>query len=582
MVVNNMVIKELDDNITSHDNDFKSYNIKKNLLWDRRSDFMSRSYPIKVWSNNQITQIECNEDENLLDAIRRQGIPYYSDCGGRGTCGKCKIKMLNGIADLGPEEIRRLSEQEQRGGYHLACRTYPKGELEIELAAYDERLEAVVYAKDIKPYDPLNQSLVEEYAVAIDLGTTTLAFQLVNCQTGVMIASLSSINPQRRLGADVISRIKASNDSRREQLRQLIHEALLDGIDQLRKEASVPAEKLRHITIAGNTTMIHLLMGYSCEELGKYPFQPAHIGIIQKEFSEFFEEVRRQRSSHKEENAVDDMIRAKVTTLPGISAFVGGDIVAGLGVCGFDHSKEICLFLDLGTNGELAIGNRERLLVTSTAAGPAFEGGNISIGMGSVPGAINKITMREGRIYPETIGGQKPIGICGTGVIELCSELLKTGIIDATGLLREDYFEEGFLIDQEAEKQLRFLQRDIRELQLAKAAIRAGIELLIKSFGCTYGEIDRVYLAGGFGYVLPVKKSVHIGLLPEQLEEKMVAIGNSSLAGAIRYTMDPDFPARLDKLVGMAQEIHISNQEDFQELYIRFMNFTSSEDETLE
>ena len=248
-------------------------------------------------------------------------------------------------------------------------------------------------------------------------------------------------------------------------------------------------------------------------------------------------------------------------------------------MCGFDVNKEICLFLDLGTNGELAIGNRERLLVTSTAAGPAFEGGNISIGMGSVPGAISKITSREGKLYPETIGGKKPIGICGTGVIELCSELLKNGIMDHTGLLQSDYFDEGYPIDQEDGKQLRFLQKDIRELQLAKAAIRAGIELLIKSYGCTYEAISKVYLAGGFGFVLPIEKSVHIGLLPKQLEKRMVAIGNSSLAGAVRYTIDPDFPARLDKLAGMAQEIHIANQEEFQELYIQHMNFTTDEDE---
>lgn len=541
---------------------------------------MSRSQPIKVWRKNQIAQIECNGDESLLDAMRRQGIPYYSDCGGRGTCGKCRIRIINGIAEPGAEDIRRLSEQERREGYGLACRIFPKDELEIELADYDESLEVVVSVKNPLPNSSYHRIIDGGYAIAVDLGTTTLAIQLMNCQTGIIMASQSSMNPQRRLGADVISRMKASNDGKSEQLRQLILEALLEGIDQLREDASVPEEKLRHITIAGNTTMIHLLMGYSCEALGRYPFLPVHIGEIKKEFSEFFGEVWRQRNSQREE-AVDETIRAEVTVLPGISAFVGSDIVAGLGLCEFDLNKEISLFLDLGTNGELALGNKDRLLVTSTAAGPAFEGGNISIGMGSVPGAISKISLREGTLYPETIGGQKPIGICGTGVIELCSELLKGGIMDATGLLREDYFEEGFLIYQEDGKQLRFLQRDIRELQLAKAAIRAGIELLIKCYGCTYEAIDKVYLAGGFGFVLPIEKAVHIGLLPEQLQEKMVAIGNSSLAGAIRFTIDPDFPARLDKLAGMAQEIHIANQEEFQELYIKYMNFTTNEDEDL-
>jgi uncharacterized 2Fe-2S/4Fe-4S cluster protein (DUF4445 family) len=535
---------------------------------------MGRIHPIKIWNNNKMIRIECREDENLLDAMRRQGIPYHSDCGGRGTCGKCKIRIISGSLEPALEDRKRLSAKEQEEGYRLACKAFPKSELAIEIASYDERLEAVINAKNITPYNLTKYRMEDEYVVAIDLGTTTLAFQMVKCNTGEILASRSSMNPQRRLGADVISRMKASNDGRKEQLRQLILEALLDGIEQLKSEAFVSVDKLRHIAIAGNTTMIHLLMGYSCEELGRYPFQPVHVGTIHKEFSEFFGEAWRQRKSLWEENATDDASSIGVAVLPGISAFVGSDIVAGLGLCGFDHKKEISLFLDLGTNGELALGNLDKLLVTSTAAGPAFEGGNISIGMGSVPGAISKLSLDQGILHLETIGDQKPIGICGTGVIELCSELLRSEIMDGTGLLREDYFEEGFPIDQGDGLQLRFLQKDIRELQLAKAAIRAGMELLIKCYGCTYEEIDKVYLAGGFGYVLPIEKAVHIGLLPEQLKEKIVAIGNSSLAGATRYTIDQEFPAKLERLIGIAKEIHIANEEEFQDLYIQFMNFT--------
>ncbi len=542
---------------------------------------MRRTYPIKIWSNKEIRQIECSKDENLLDAMRRQGIPYYSDCGGRGSCGKCKIKIIRGAAEPGTEDRRRLSTREQEEGYRLACRVYPKDELEIELAAYEERLEAVVAAKNLNQYQPTKNRIEEAYAIAIDLGTTTLAFQVVNIHTGELLASESSMNPQRRLGADVISRMRASNDGRSEELRQLILEAFIEGIEQLSKKASIPVDKLYQIIIAGNTTMVHLLMGYSCEGLGKYPFQPVSLDKIEEEFAKFFGQVWQQRRSQSPEYSAGEQINAFVTVLPGISAFIGSDIVAGLGLCGFDQRREIGLFLDLGTNGELAIGNKDRLLVTSTAAGPAFEGGNISIGIGSVPGAISKLSLREGRIKLETIGDQKPIGICGTGVIELCSELLSSGIMDATGLLREDYFEEGYPVYQEAGKELRFLQRDIRELQLAKAAIRAGIELLIKSYGCTYEDIDTVYLAGGFGFMLPVEKAVHIGLLPEQLKNKMVTIGNSSLAGAIRYAMDQEFPSRLDKLIKGAQEIHIANQEEFQNIYIRYMNFAPAEEDEI-
>lgn len=532
---------------------------------------MNRSHLIKIWSNHQIKQIECYEDESLLDAMRRHGLPYYSDCGGRGTCGKCKIRITEGTSETGREDRRRISAEELEEGYRLACRVLPKGELTIELMNYNESIETVTSAKDINPYAPSEHGSEQGYAIGIDLGTTTLAFQIVNSHTGELLRSRTAMNPQRRLGADVISRMKASNDGKREPLRQMILEALQQGIEELTKEACVSPELIQQITIAGNTTMIHLLMGYSCEELGRYPFQPVHIGLIQEEFAEFF----------GEEN-VNSTIRAEVTVLAGISAFVGSDIVAGLGLCGFDQSEKICLFLDLGTNGELAIGNKDKLLVSSTAAGPAFEGGNISIGMGSVPGAISKLSLREGTLHVETIGNQKPVGICGTGVIELCSELLDNGIMDATGLLREDYFEDGYLVWQEEGRQLRFLQRDIRELQLAKAAIRSGIELLIKSYGCSDESIDKVYLAGGFGYVLPVEKAVHIGLLPEQLKDRIVSVGNSSLAGAIRYAIDKDFSARLNEVAGKAEELHIANQEEFQEYYIRYMNFTLEEENLVE
>ena len=531
---------------------------------------MGRSHPIKVRIKNQVRHIECNEEESLLEAMRRQGIPYYFDCGGRGTCGKCKIRMVDTSLAESPEDGKKLSDQERQEGYRLACRAYPKEELTIELNHYDERIEAVIASKDrtsLRPYPPREG---EEYAVAIDLGTTTLALQLIHSQTGGIVASKSMMNPQRRFGSDVISRMMASIDGQREQLQGLILDALLVGMEQLSLEAAVPLEQLHHITIAGNTTMIHLLMGYSCEELGKYPFTPVHIGRIQGEFSEFFGESREGRRIIKERS---NRIKAKVTVLPGISAFVGGDIASGLGLCGFEHNERICLFLDLGTNGELAIGNRDRLLVTSTAAGPAFEGGNISIGIGSVPGAIHKLSLKEGKLDLKTIGDQEPMGLCGTGVIELCSLLLENGIMDATGLLQEDYFDKGYPVHQSEHRQLRFLQRDIRELQLAKAAIRAGIELLIRSYGCRYEDIDKVYLAGGFGYVLPIEKAVQIGLLPKELKERVVAIGNSSLAGAIQYAINPDFSVSLDKVILMAEEIHIANQEDFQELYIKHMNF---------
>jgi uncharacterized 2Fe-2S/4Fe-4S cluster protein (DUF4445 family) len=386
------------------------------------------------------------------------------------------------------------------------------------------------------------------------------------------------VNPQRVYGADVISRMRASKEGTLEQLRDIIRSSLSEGIISAIREVGIEASQLKQIAIAGNTTMIHLLMGYSCETLGVYPFLPVNIDTITLKFKDlFFQDLRlvnKYNNFSEEGNNLLQLIQElPVVILPGISTFVGGDIVAGLAVCGYHTSEEICLLIDLGTNGEIAIGNKERILVTSTAAGPAFEGGNISCGVGSIPGAISRVSLEADHITLETIGEQKPIGICGTGVIELVSELFRNGVIDETGLLIEEYFKSGYPIVESEEVSIRFTQKDIRELQLAKAAVRAGIEVLLKRYGVTYQQLEKVYLAGGFGFYLDIDKAIKISLLPEEFRDKIFLSGNSSLAGAVQYASNTDFTKRVEDILAKSQEIHLSNDEDFNKLYLEYMSF---------
>lgn len=390
------------------------------------------------------------------------------------------------------------------------------------------------------------------FAIAIDLGTTTLALALVALGEGNILDNYTALNPQRIYGADVISRIKASNEGKQELLSKLIRDELRKGIVYLLDSQEIQAESLAKITISGNTTMIHLLMGYSCEGLGSHPFTPVNLGFINT-FSD---------------DLLDLDYSIPVRILPGISAFVGADITGGLMVCDIDRKDKPCLFIDLGTNGEMALGNRERGLVTSTAAGPAFEAGNISCGVGSVSGAICHVSIEDGRISYDTINDKPAIGICGTGVIELVSELLKEGIIDSTGLLIDPYFDKGYEIAG-----LKFTQKDIRELQLAKSAIRSGVDILVRRFGISYDKIDKVYIAGGFGYHLDTDKAINIGLLPKALKNKTRAVGNTSLSGAIEAMRDSDADRRLSHIVSTAEEIHLANEEDFNDLFVGFMSF---------
>lgn len=519
--------------------------------------------------------ISCEEKESILAAMLRNGLSYRADCGGRGTCGKCRVKVLLGELAITTQDKKIFTEAELRQGMRLACKAYPVNDCNIVLITGEETgfevvmdhihfVSAQIRQLDNKPDDVNDKAFSstgssksemddqEKYFIAIDLGTTTIALSLVGAKDGRIVRSNSTVNPQRVYGADVISRMRASIEGKREFLKDLIRGELYEGMKALLTEVGMDWERIDRVAIAGNTTMGHLLMGYPCNTLGVFPFTPYRIDEIEVKFSELFPE----------------RLKIPVVLLPGISVFVGGDIIAGLYFCGFHEAEKPCLLIDLGTNGEMAIGNKDKLLVTSTAAGPAFEGGNISCGVGSVSGAISQVTLIEDEVRYQTIGGKPPIGICGTGVIEIVSELYKTGRMDDTGLLSEPYFEEGFPIAD-----LHFIQKDIREFQLAKAAIHAGVEILLKNYGITQEQLDKVYLAGGFGYKMNVEKAIHIGLFPKELKKKIEAVGNTSLAGTMKYLTHPYAKGSVEELCSKAKEIHLSNDEDFYDLYLQRMSF---------
>lgn len=422
-----------------------------------------------------------------------------------------------------------------------------------------------------------------EYNLTIDLGTTTLVFQLTERGNQKLIHAVTSLNSQKKYGADVISRIQAATQQKAEELRACIIKDLRAGIAKLTGECDIHVQQLEKIVIAGNTTMIHLLMGYDCSGLGKYPFAPVNLDMISEPVDALLgAEIVENRTVKKEEIP-------EVIIFPGISAFVGGDILSGLYALDFHKKDEICLLIDLGTNGEIALGNKDRILVASTAAGPAFEGGNISWGTGSVAGAVSSVKINRrntngtkedadaGQIYDvtvRTIHDKVPCGICGTGVIEIMSELLKQGIVNETGLLSDKYFDNGFPIVKTADgKQIVFTQKDIRELQLAKAAIRAGVETLLLRYGITEKEISRVYLAGGFGYFLNMEKAAVIGMLSKKLAKKAEAVGNTSLAGANKFLLDNEGDIALESIKAVSEEIVLAKDSAFSDLYMNAMFF---------
>lgn len=446
-------------------------------------------------------------------------------CGGNGNCATCP---------------KRMSEQINNGAFEAVA----------EYAVSEK--EGTVNCDTLKAGNEAGNI----YAIAIDLGTTTLAFSLVDIVSKKILHTVTMLNSQRKYGADVLSRIQASVDGTQDELREAIQKDLREGIDELLKEYRII--DIDHIAISGNTTMIHLLMGYDCSTLGIYPFAPVNTGLIAGTAEEII--------GYKQPRA-----EIKTTILPSISAFIGGDIVAGLYALDFATNKEISLFVDLGTNGEIALGNCDRILTTSVAAGPAFEGGNISCGTGSVAGAICALEINRNDVSDiklNTIHNVSPCGICGTGVIETVAELLKCGLIDETGLLADEYFDTGFPLTNEQEPII-FTQQDIRQFQLAKAAVRTGIEVLTKEYGITMDEIDKVYIAGGFGYHLNINKAASIGLIPPELTTKATSVGNTSLAGAVKYLGDTNASDTIQRIKNASEDIILANDSDFQELYLK-------------
>lgn len=518
----------------------------------------------KIIRNGQEMSFPVLPEKNVFEQLRENGIFLSGYCAGKGICGKCKIKLVDGFLGISEADKKFFSEAELEAGYRLACKAYIYESCTIEVFEEERSYEIVTDYKaesewDRQPvFEPFEK---KKYSVCIDIGTTTVAAQLLNLSNGAIEQSFSALNMQRVYGADVISRIQASNEGGKRGLQRTVQKQLKEMIENLVQKSGITPEQIKEIVISANTTMLHLLCGFSCRTLGIYPFTPVSLKMLRMSSRQLLEE--------------DTLPSIPVVLLPGISAFIGADIVSGLFSCGFYDREELCLFLDLGTNAEMAIGNNKKILCTSAAAGPVFEGGNIKCGTGSVFGAISQVSVRnKSFVNVKTIGNKfPPAGICGTGLIEAIAELKRNQLLDETGYLETKYQADGFLLSKCLNgSKISIFQEDIREFQMAKSAICSGLEILLKEYKASYEEIHTLYLAGGFGYRLEISKAAAVGLLPKALENKVVSVGNSSLQGAVRFALEEDAEKRLENIISFSKSIQLSENEKFQELYIKNMN----------
>ncbi len=497
----------------------------------------------------------------LFDALISEDIPISSVCSKGRKCGKCKVRILKGDKSVSKTDFDLLSKEELDNDIRLACALYPLEDTEIEIVNEDEEILAcdeIEFSEEDFTDAPVHDDK-EGCGIAIDIGSTTIAGCIVDLSQEQLIASNTRVNSQRKYGADVVSRIAASNAGKGALLQEAVRSDIMEMIFYLISKAKVIKSQVKKIVISANTTMTHLLLGFSCEGLGLYPFNPVNISLMSYEARYVIPKAG---------------LRCQVYFIPGVSAYVGADIVSGLYFCDYDKKEAINLFVDMGTNGEIAIGNKDRILATSVAAGPAFEGGNLSCGMASVAGAISHASINEdGEIFLRTIANKLPKGICGTGAVEITAELLEANRVDKSGKFVDPGDDPIILEKDILGNPIAFTQNDIRQIQMAKGALRAGIEILIKRYGIKAEDIDNLYLAGGFGYEMNVDKAIRIGMFEAGYKDKVVPLSNSSLFGAVKFLLARAAAEDVCKIVDVTEDIPLAADDDFNEKFISYIDF---------
>lgn len=584
--------------------------------------------------------------KNLFSLLVEKGVMVPHACGGNKTCGKCRVRILEGSPpSVSVEEKLTLSQQDLSRGIRLACCVDIHQDMVLSLKEEELRGRVLSTGVDLPVISQPKVRLItipwasgsltdqrdhaarilgilqmnylkvslaavrsipavlsesgdflgviihdgneilgvsarpEEhlcYGIALDIGTTTLAAALVNQTSGTIVRTVTALNPQKQYGADVITRIQyASNtEDGLQHLQQAIVTAVNQLISRLCTDAGIRRDHIYEMTAAGNTTMLHLLLGVPCESIAAAPFIPGFTASVQLKAHSLGIRINPE---------------GYFVTLPAVSAYIGGDTTGAILATRLFQSDSMALLLDIGTNGEIVLGSKNRMIACSAAAGPAFEGSGVRFGTGGIEGAIDHVKL-SGECSYSTIGDKPPVGICGSGIIDVIAGLIRTGIVDSTGRFRGLEVQESDQVSRALmeritmvdgkpvfmiapEQGIYLTQKDIREIQLAKSAIRSGIEILMGAAGIGYSDITTVFLAGGFGNYMDIQGAVTIGLIPEALGERCVLVGNAALSGAAMTLMNVEEADRMTLMHQEIEYIEMSGASLFEEAFIRNLGF---------
>ena len=496
-------------------------------------------------------KLQVNQGTPLIDVLHEYGVEF--PCGGKGTCGRCKVKLLEGKLYKSAEQQQKLKKLELDDNWRLACYCYAESDITLEISQFDD-----IILADNTHFDFLPQ---KGFGVAVDLGTTTIVVQLLNLENGQILDADAAVNPQTKFGTDLISRIQSCLDGKKEELQKLIRNKIGKMIDKILQKHPVNISKVH---LVGNTAMHHIFSGLNVQPLSFYPFESADLNVKHFTPEQLYWNLPK---------------KADIRFLPSIGSFVGSDILAGIAATKMAEKDVFSVLIDLGTNGEIVIGNKDKIICASTAAGPAFEGAKISQGMRATTGAISSVKastnpseggesgdksriINKDQFNCHVIGNVNPKGICGSGLIDAMAVLLKEEKIGAFGEINSG--------DEKIElaSGVYLTQQDIREFQLAKAAIAAGLQILLKHLEITFNEINKVYIAGGFGNFLNIKNVIQTGLI-DTAEDKIVKLGNTALMGAKMFLFEEQH--FIENILSKTVHINLEGDPQFQDIYVEKM-----------
>jgi uncharacterized 2Fe-2S/4Fe-4S cluster protein (DUF4445 family) len=479
----------------------------------------------------------------LRDLLFEQGVEF--PCGGHGRCRGCKVRVIAGATALNDAQRKLLKPAEIEAGWRLACQLTLDSDMTIELRQWDAAILADDAAFTFTPR--------EGYGVAVDLGTTTLVAQLLDLQTSDVLAVRTALNAQARHGADVMSRVGfAVSDGGQPVLEKLIREQIGKLIRDLVYAAGVDAGGIRDVTVVGNTVMHHFFCGIDIDPLSHYPFEPVNDGL--------------QVFGPADLGWTFLTGNPTIRFLPCLGSFVGSDITAGVIATKLYQSEKLVALVDLGTNGEMVVGNRDRMVCASTAAGPAFEGARISMGMRAATGAITEIELVNGQLVCSVLGHVEPAGLCGSGLVDAVACGLELGQIRPNGRYT-DKADTWMLMPP-----VTLSQTDVRQLQLAKGAIAAGMRILLEQLGEKPENVSRLYLAGAFGNYINRASAQRIGLLQFPIELIQPA-GNTALLGAKMALFAPDDQELYAGIRGRMRHVGLNEDPHFMDIYVDEMSF---------